>query len=121
MRAGGDAVASIDAFLAAVGAQVPLDDERRLRVRNIYLSHGFTIAEGHDPVFGDGGLDAPAATIHAHAARGVSGSGGALPQRACLVLESGSADDLCVTMRGADGRLMLAPTQLHRMPAALPG
>ena len=78
VRAGGDAVASIAAFLAAVGARVPLDDDRRLRVRNIYLSHGFTIAEGTDPVFGDGGLG-DARDIHAHAARGVSGSGGVLP------------------------------------------
>ncbi len=92
VRAGGDAVASIDAFLAAVGTQVPLDDERRLRVRNIYLSHGFTIAEGHDPVFGDGGLDAPAETIHAHAARGVSGGGGALPHLAAIQRSFGHHD-----------------------------
>ncbi len=49
---------------------------------------------------------------------GVCRGSGAAPQRACLVLESGSPDDLCVTMRGADGRLMLAPTQLHRLAAA---
>ncbi len=77
-----EAMTSLAAFTEAVARQVPLDDARRLRVRNIYLSLGGNAPDDSTAaVSPDGGeVDArdPAA-VHQWAERGVAGDGAALP------------------------------------------